>query len=739
MSKRKNKHTLDRNDPNYLGMHMQPVKDIKPKKRIASHPIFLYSPVSEELNGKKLFKRLNQIVNVYEHTYDDFYLNAMAITQHYKTYYGDTSIGIYTLGQSIMFRVSKGGEVFQLPLFKFLVNYTALCIPVLMGADLSKWTPFNPTHWSSGAWGDLINKYIKLCRHLGNMRAIGECIELCKFLMNTWASEAGDRLSLSIDNEDFIEVMRRSEEARKSITCTFDVPDDISPSGLEELTTRRAKELLDFIGKQEDLSISVYARNGLFNAAQFREFAVHLANKPDLAGNTIPFTYPTNTFMGTRDVRAHIVDAAGGRKAEILKLDVSDAGALERSLSMLMSGLRFVDLDYECDSKHFRKRYIDSIGLLDKLDGRVCTLDPDSDEYLIIDPDNDNLVGKTVYMKTPITCTHPLRSKGVICSACYGKLMSALNCDVHIGRLAAMNSADDIEQKLLSAKHALNTNTQQIVFNEDFYRFFDMENCSIFFSDDIIEASVNNTNEFRHLYLEFHPSTMKKNLDGEGRHYDRSTSEIVVYDDRDDSRITIREEGGLKLYLSPDFVNNFYLPAMRYVDDKQAVRIPFCDILDGGESLIDEIFEYEHPNREIADALKQLERILIKTDRINAFDDYDECLNTLIPLFRQGGIHIPELQCELLISQMIYTEDKKQVDWSQKDPKYVFCTIDKSIQNNPSALTSILYQEAAKQVSGQYGTYEKTGTSAYDWYLYDRSGKDIQSKIEYEISDDDEE
>ena len=729
-----------RNNPDYQGMHFEKVRTLKKMRKAASHPIFLYSPDQDKLDTK-LFQKLNQVVNVYEHTYDDFYVNSTNIIEHFKKFYGDTTIGMYTLGQSIAFRVVKHGTVFNLSLFKFFINYTMLALPIIMNADLTNWFPWTPTHWSSDAWCDQMNKYIKMSRSLGNMRAICEGIEIAKFLPNLWASEAGDRLALSISNNDFIEVMKRSDEARKSITCTFDIPSDITPSGLEELTTSRSRDLINFISAQEDLSISIYARNGLFNPSQFREFAVHIANKPDLSGNTIPYTYPTNTIMGTKDIRAHMVDAAGGRKAEILKLAVSDAGALERSLSMLMSQLRYVDPDYECDSKHFRTRYIDSIKMLENLDGRVATFDPDSDEYFIIDPSNSKLVGKTIYMKTPITCTHPLRNRGVICSACYGKLMSALNCDVHIGRLAAMNSADDIEQKLLSAKHALNTNTQQIVFNDEFYRFFVDDNCSITFNDDIIDASISDNENFKHMFLEFHPSVMKKNLDGEGRHYDRSATEIIIYDGRDESRTSIREESGLALYLSPDFVNNHYLPALRYVDEKKdVIRIPFTDIVDTGNMVIEELFEYEHPNREIADALKKLEKILIKTDRINAYNDYDECLNELIPLFRQGGIHIPELQCELLISQMIYTEDRKPVDWTQKAPMYQFYTIDKSIQNSDSALTSILYQEVAKQLSGQYGTYQKDGISAYDWYLYDRSdsGRRLEAnRIDYSDDSDD--
>ena len=119
-------------------------------------------------------------------------------------------------------------------------------------------------------------------------------------------------------------------------------------------------------------------------------------------------------------------------KQRFIKLYVSDAGALERSLCMLLSRVRYVDTEYECNSRHFRTRFIDSIDVLEKLEGRVCALDPDSDEFYILDPDDTRFVGKTVYLKTPITCTHPRRNEGYICSACYGKLMANLNRDIHI-------------------------------------------------------------------------------------------------------------------------------------------------------------------------------------------------------------------------------------------------------------------------------------------------------------------
>lgn len=702
----------------YLGIFLEPMVQEKKRRKNYKHPIFLYSP-ENDTDDRTTFEQLKQVVNVYEHSLEDFEFNAKKIIQHYKENYGNASTGIFTIGQSIRFRVYKGQEPMDLSLFMFLMNYTMILVPILMGADMHDWKPWTPTRWTNKAWVNQMNHYIEMVRPYGNNRKIDELLEWSKYLMNLWAADTGDRIGLSISNNDFIEVAKRSKEAYESMTCTFPLDEDISPSDLEKITKDRTTDLLNIISDQSDLPISIYTKNGLFNPGQFREFAVHIAHKPDLYGNTIPFTSRTNVMMGLKDPRAHMIDAFGGRKAEIVKLNVSDAGALERSLCMLMSSLRFVDTDYECDSKHFRIRTIDNMDTLEKLDGRVCTLDPKSDEYMIIGTHDSHLIGKTVYLKTPITCTHPRRHEGYICSACYGKLMAALNRDVHIGRLAALNLSDDIEQKLLSAKHALMTNTNDIKFDTIFDTYFIMSSCQIYFNQSMIDASADNNEEFNHLHLEFHLSNMKKNQDGEGRHYDRSIPEIIIYDDRDDTRIIIKEENGAPIFLSQEFNNEYFLPAIKHKGEKDVVRIPFTDLIDTGNVCCDILFEYQYKNNDITGALLELDSILSKKSSINAYGSYDECLDAIVPLFTKGGIHIPEIQPELLISQMIYSPDGSAVDWTLDDPEYVFFTIDKSIQNNQSALTSVLYHETSRQIAGAYGTYEKSGTSAYDWFLYD--------------------
>lgn len=701
----------------YLGVHIKPLARKKDRKKSYVHPIFLYSP--SECKNLDDFERLNQIVNVYKHTLSDFEFNSRKIINHYKTYYG-TPNNLLTIGQSIRFRVAKDGEVFELPLFQFFSNYTLLILPVCMGLELKNWKPWAPQRWTNDGWIAKLDEYIRAVRPLGNNRKIGELIEWSKYLCNLFCAKTGDRIGLSISNNDFLEVAKRSQEAYESMTCTYKIPDDCTPAELEQINKKRTKDLLDIISAQTDLPISVYARNGLFNPGQFREFAVHMGYKPDLMDHTIPMTSPTNIIMGLKDPVAFMVDAYGGRKAEVLKLMVSNAGAFERSLCMLMSGIRYVDNDYECDSQHFRIRDIKSFDMLQKLEGRVAKLDPKKDEYIIVDPANEDLLGKRLYLKTPITCTHPRRAEGYICSACYGKLMATLNCDVHIGRLAALNLADEMEQKLLSAKHALATDTNDIEFEGEFFTYFNYGACQIWLNDAMIEQSVTNLEYFNQLYLEFHLNTMTKLQDGEGRAFDRAVREIVVYNSITDTRTVITEENESLIYLSPEFVVDYFMPAAQHKGPEDPIRIPFSDLIDHGVRAIEAIFEYQYHNNGISKPLEELQNILENSQKINQFRTYDECLNTLLPLFTAGGIHLPEFQQELLVSQLVRQPNGDPVDWTLEDPQYQFFTIDKAIQACPSALTSILYHETSRQLGGAYGTFKKTGTSQYDWFLLDQ-------------------
>lgn len=701
----------------YYGRYFDDIQSTKERKKKWTHKIFLYTSDKSEHQ----FKNLDQVVNVYEHTPEDFEFNSYKIIKHFKKHYGHSSLGMYTLGQSIRFRVYKGQEPIDLPLFKFFVNYTMLLIPITMGMDMTNWRPYTPVSFSTKSWENEIDNIIENVRPLGNIRKITELISDTKYYMNLFCAKCGAFLGISISNNDFIEVAKRSKDAYESITCTFPIEKNIAPSKLERITNERAKNLLNFISEQKDLSLSIFTKAGLFNSGQFKDFAVCIAYKPSISGNTIPFAARSNIIMGLADPRSYVVDSYGGRKAERMKLNVSDAGAFERSNSILMSSIKDVDINYECDSKHFHKKYINDLTALEHVDGRVATLDPNSDEYFIISVhDSKDLVGKTLYIKTPVTCTHPRRSEGVICSACYGKLMSNLNNDIHIGRIAALQISDENTQKLLSAKHSLNTNTVDIAFSERFDDFFETTSTyQICFNQDMIDASAEDSEEFNHKYLLFYLATMKKTKDGENRLYDRYITEINIYDDRDESIITVNELNGEKIYLSQEFNNNYFLDAIRNKGPKDLVYIPFNELIQSGKVCCETLFDYQFKNNDLADPLNTLNDTLTVKRGVAQFETYDEFINALQPMLAKAHIDVPDLQAELLISALVIGKDDRPVDWTLENPEYKFNTINNAIYSSQSALTSILYQESSSQLAGAHNTFEKTGTSAYDYFIYD--------------------
>ena len=61
----------------YLGYHVEDLIPKKVRKKKFTHPIFIYS--TEDKLDQEMFDQLYQVVNVYEHSLEDFEFNARAM------------------------------------------------------------------------------------------------------------------------------------------------------------------------------------------------------------------------------------------------------------------------------------------------------------------------------------------------------------------------------------------------------------------------------------------------------------------------------------------------------------------------------------------------------------------------------------------------------------------------------------------------------------------------------------
>ena len=683
--------------------------------------IFLFSDI-----GNPETIRLRQVVKPYKHSAATMSKNIDMMIDFIAKHMSDGTDMLYTNGQYISYRLSPNDkEVRGMPLGMFLFNYILWHPNIIINGEITEDQVFDSSKLTDDSFATYINEKIAVYnRSKVDFYQFCGYIQFIKTKFNRIAMILGEKHMMSVSLHEFVSLMR-DDEARESLTCSFHIPKNTSPAKLEEIVNDRAHRLLKIIEERTDLNISTYAKNGLFNPGQFKEFGVHISHKPDLTGATIPFTSNTNVLMGINDAKAHIVDARGGRKAEILKLAVSDAGEFERTLNALLADLRYVDNDYVCESEYFVEKTLETREHLAHNDGRMFTLDPESDEYYILDPRDEEVVklamGKRLYMKTPITCTHPKKHEGYICKGCYGYLLSSINEDIHIGRLSALQSSDQMQQKLLSAKHALNTRTDEIYLSDSFYTYLRFDGTYISFNDDVAYDMVNSYTSYNNIFIEININNVVKRRDGEGAHFDRSIKEIVIYDAVKNIRTIIDEAGGTDFYMTPDtsaIYKDFLDAGM--IHDGMFVRIPFNELaVKEGEGFT--IFEVEYTNNELIGPLHKLKKTLEKAPEIGKYSDYSDLLAAIIPLFHKGGIRIPDIHIEMIVSRLVFdVETGKLVDWNTENVNYAFRTLDKAILSGESIISSLLYKDIPRQIAGSYGAYEKTGTSISDIFISER-------------------
>lgn len=695
------------------------------------HSIHLFTKDSkmEKMN------RLIQINNLYKHSHIDRHFNMLNMIETLKSGLTESSISYYILSQNIRFRLEKGGKVFILPFIKFIFNYNYFVSMYLLGIQPTEDHIWNPPLFTNGAiMTDIFDRLIRdasaaKCNHAEICDQLGEL----KYYFNLICYKCGDRLGLSMSNNELLELARRNPEIDEMFRCNFKYPKDAQPDEIEQIRRDKTAMMLKIMSKEADLSISNYARNGLINAGQLTEYAIQQGFKPGLRGETLPLLNMTNIIMGINDIDAYVIDAIGGRKAEIEKDVIQEVISLERAALMSTSRIRTVDNNpkHFCHSRNYRIRYIDSMKTLEGLDGRVVSLtDPnktDNPEFIIIDADAGdkyNLIGKTIYMKTPLTCAHPLRSKGVICAACYGVKLARMNSTIHIGRLSAFHGTHRFAQNQMSAKHMLTTHTVRIQASDNFDKYFQFGNTTISFNPyikDMIDRHEwhNIDDEISNYYLVFDPAHVDKTISGSGTFFNSRISDIGIIDSRkmdinniDMDRVEkVTFSSTLMLFLDPEIEVIFE----DYKRTNEVVIIPFVDLRG-----IDFLFSYLYLNNEMASPIREIRRMIVTGNGVkSAENNFNKFLDMLIPLYHKGNVYLPEIHIEMLTSGMIIPPDgKSSINWEDEEAEYELTTIYDSNLKSPSVVTSLQFSKVSAQVmKGINKTYEKDAVSDYDYFL----------------------
>lgn len=485
---------------------------------------------------------------------------------------------------------------------------------------------------------------------------------------------------------DIVETVKRDERVNELVHTK--IPHKMELHEIEAYVKNQVNELVDILKKDTESGLYNYLNSGTgINIKQFGQMMVNIALKPDLMGVVIPIPSDTNYFLGMRNIVDFYIDALGARKATITNhIQVKNSGYLTRKLSLAMLDIELDDSVDDCGSEHYIITNIPNESTLRRLNGKFY-LNERENCLEEISEKNKSLIGKTVKLRSPITCA---LTNGKICKTCYSDMMSTINKDLHIGILAVLLLTNQITQKLLSSKHLLQTRSTAINWSDTFLNYFSVEK-------NQISPSVN--------------KGYKLILHDENITHDEETDILTV------QSLIIKPTRGEGVEITTEVpleISQLLLKKINIYKEKDTTVIPL-DCFDDDDPIL---FNVTIKNNELSKSLENMLELLDKNSRLGLTDIHD-IFNMALKLLDDSEIKLNSSHIELILRTMIRNpEDLTQLpDFSDEDfPPYKVITVSDSIMKAPSVTRSLIFEKIKDQFENPQ-TYKKIMDSNVDVFF----------------------
>lgn len=476
-------------------------------------------------------------------------------------------------------------------------------------------------------------------------------------------------LANSVDFDDTIELMEKFPEFNDTMHVNLD---GINMQDQKEYITKNVNIQKKYITAPDSHHNQKYAfQTGEgTNPKQYGEVMVSIGPKPDGQGGL--FKQPINHSFANGGLQSPtdiVIDSSIGRIAQIIsKQNVGQSGAFARKLGLNnMDSFLNPDPSYVCDTKNFECITIKDDKMLSMFDMRFYKFTPDGIDHLL-DAENDKqLIGQTLYFRSPITCASAARGEG-ICYRCYG-MLAYLNNDINIGQIASEMLSSKYTQRMLSAKHLLEAAVVKMHWNEEMPTLFNVEFNQILLKDDF------DYKKYR-LIISM-DDIIDDDEDDDSSIYEDEDRYVYVFHIRyPDGRIV---DFGTKesdpIYITSDLLDEMNKTGM---DDNGVYQINLSHLVGKG------FFYVDIQNNELSKTMKQIKNLVDNESSIRSHDR-DSILNDMIHYNLTGGIKINSVHFEVLISNQIRNPDDilETPDWSIPNTPYKLVTLETAITNSP--------------------------------------------------------
>lgn len=552
--------------------------------------------------------------------------------------------------------------------------------------------PVNRKRFSNMELNNIINECLK---------SFGAVDEFSFYLMNT--INLKDDIDLMNANKEYYDLLHADlnsvplEDEKK-------VGMDLTDRGIEII-----KKSSLWIPYQHCLADSFKAKQGI-NARQYKEFNYHIGTKPkdngEIWNESINKSF---TNGGISTPMYYMIDSSAGRTAQMMsKINVGDSGSFARLLGLNNADTYLhPDPHYSCNTKNFEEIDVINADILNLLIGRYYRLNPNGLEY-VIDTDSTSLIGKHIYLRSPMTCASNARGEG-ICYKCYGDL-AYTNNNINIGRMAADILSSRLTQRLLSAKHLLETVIDKINWSSKFDDIFEVEGNAIKLISDI---------KYKEWTVLIDPEEITAENEDISNEYDdgESYNQGSMYNEyikkfeienKKGERFEICTENEDKLYITNE-LNNVIRTKSKAIDNKIVIPMQRLDDM--------YLFFIAIHNNELSKTMEMLMNILNKNPVTSTLDK-DQILQKFLETVIEGGLYITSVHCETLLSNQIRSVENitDKPDWQYPNEKYQVLTLNSALTNNASIIVVLMYQRLSRVLYNPL-SFKKNGASFLDLFF----------------------
>lgn len=264
-----------------------------------------------------------------------------------------------------------------------------------------------------------------------------------------------------------------------------------------------------------------------------------------------------------------------------------------------------------------------------------------------------------------------------------------------------------VNQNILSAKHLLNTNSEKIEFNSDFYKFFTIIggeiNPNVNDNEDIpnIEdyAIYIDPNDISKVE-EFDEDSLFNTVISNGKFYIRN---IV---DSEEPDIVIQAENEKEIYITED-------ASAMLKSGNNLIR--FSDLTDE-----DKLFEVVIMNNELTKPLYDIMNLINRQNKDDIDDDIDSICNKFLELIIEAKISAGAIATELIINRLIRSSANifERPDFSKDTIEpYQILTVSKALEKNPSPTIGLAFQNLKRQMLSNEMFEDRHEASYMDAYF----------------------